>query len=453
MSDISTLVDGLGLTDEQISKLTQNLTTLKSSKLLELDSDIARAKEGMRITYNGLDLIAKGNAGQQIHYTRVALGDAIKNGKIYTPTDEEILDMNKLVNQRDINLPIADVRFGGGGTVIIRFQLQNAGLTESFWAREIGLFARDPDTNAEILYAYKNFGALASFITAGDSAVAMNLIVTLITIVDQTTNVTAVVDANLLFVTEAEFIEHVNSTKPHPNIPNVAKELSSANYIWTTGTDNQLHPISAENLQTQLLGSSLYELPHLDSRIAQTEINLANLYTQLGAVTETGFDTNLLLTEDFSDSDSMIDQFSVKVNDAVAGADNACVETLEGILEGHYYTITDGVRSQYVQVRSLATNDDLNVVFFNQTLKYTFKLADTSLYRSPGLIADKTAGGAGDVRESMFNFADFTWTGEVAAKESTLALNTTLANQSKFTLSGDWDFDSNGMFTIAVSGS
>ena len=453
MSDIATLVDGLGLTDEQIEQLTQNLTTLKSTKLLELDTDIARAKEGMRITYNGLDLIAKGNAGQQIHYTRVALGDAIKNNVITTPSDEEILEMNALIHQRNINLPIADVRFGGGGTVVLRFQLQNANLTEGFWARELGLFAEDPDTHAEVLYAYKNFGALASFITPGDSAVAMNLIVTLITIIDQATNVTAVVDANLLFVTESEFIEHVTSTRPHPNIPNVAAELTNANYIWTTGTDNQLHPISAENLQTQLLGSSLYELPHLDSRIAQTEINIANLYTQLGVATDNGLEANLLIAEDFADTDSYIDQFSVKVNDAVAGADNICVETLEGILEGHYYTLTDGVRSQYVQVRSLATNDDLNVVFFNQTLAYTFKLADTYLYRSTGLISDKTAGGAGDVRESMFNFSDFTWTGEVAAQESTLALRTTLANQSKFTLSGDWDFNADGMFTIAVSGS
>ena len=183
MSDISTLVNGLGLSDAQIAQLTTNLNTLKSEKLLELDSDVARAKEGLRLTNNGVDLIAKANAGQPLHYTRVALGDALKNDRIVTPSDEEILEMNALIHERPMNLPIADVRFGGGGTAIVRFQVQNASLSDGFWAREIGLFAEDPDTHSEILYAYKNNGALSTYIAGKDSAVALNLIVTLITVV------------------------------------------------------------------------------------------------------------------------------------------------------------------------------------------------------------------------------------------------------------------------------
>ena len=447
MSDISTLASGLGLSEEQIAKLTENLTTLKSEKLLELDADVARAKEGLKLTSYGVDLIAKANAGQQLLYTRVALGDAVRNGKIISPTDEEILDMNGLIHERTINLPIADVRFGGGGTCILRFQVQNLNLAEGFWAREIGLFARDPDTHAEVLYAYKNNGALSSYITGGDSAVAINLIVTLITVIDQATNVTAIVDANLLFVTESEFVDHVLSSNPHPNIPKRADEITTTRYIWVTGDDHELHTISAENLQTQLLGSSLYELPHLDSRITQTEMNLANLFMQLGLVTDAPLDANLLLAEDFSES-TYIDDLAIKVNDAVAGANNICVETLDGILEGHWYTLTDTVRSQYVQVKSVARNDSLNVVFFNQTLAYTFNLKKTYLYRSTGIIMDNVAGGAGDVRESLLNFSDVTWAGELAANEMTLALKTTTGNKAKFDLDGDWDFDSNGCFTM-----
>lgn len=446
MSDISTLVDGLGLTEEQIIQLTQNLATLQSAKLLELDSDIARVKSGMRITKNGLDMLARANTGSKLTFTRVVLGDAIKNGSIVTPTDEQILNYTKLIHQRDIDLPLADVRFGGRGTAIVRFQLSNAQLETGFWAREIGLYAKIDD-GSDMLYAYKNNGNLSTFIPPNDGAVAMNLIISLITIVDQASNVTAIVDANLLFVSEAEYIEHINSTHPHPNIPNLSSDVVTSNYIWVTGDDLQLHRISAENLQTQLLGSSLYELPHLSNRISQTEINLSNLYTQLGRSTDTGLEANLLIAEDFM-SGEMIDQFSVKVNDAVAGADNICVESFDGILEGHYYTISDGVRSQYMRVRAIARNGDLNVIFFESPMTKTFNLKKTYLYRTTGMIQKGGASGGGDVNETLIRFGDVTWLGEEAGSAKNLNLTTTVDRANKFTLSGDYDFTSDGMFTL-----
>lgn len=447
MSDISTLANGLGLTDEQIEKLTQNLTALTSAKLLELDSDVARAKDGMRLTNAGLDLLAKANAGQRLTFTKVELGDAVKNGTIVNPTAEQILTYSKLIHKREIDLPLADVRFAGGGCTVVKFQLSNSQLSEGFWAREIGLYAK-VDGESEKLYAYKNNGNLSTWIPASDGATVMNLIISLVTVIDQATNVTAVVDANLLFTSEAEFIEHVNSTKPHPNVPNIAQELTTTTYIWVTGTDQQLHPISARNLQTQLLGSPLNELPHISNRLTQAEINLSNLYMQLGKNLDTGIDANLLLVEDFTSGEA-IDQYSVKVEDAVAGADNCCVETLEGITEGHYYTISDGTKSQYVRVRSVAKNDDLNVVFFEQKLKYAFDLTKATLYRSTGLVLGNSASGAGDVRETLYNFSDMTYKGERAGEDVVLNLVTKASQSSNFELSGSYDFTANGMFTIS----
>ena len=447
MADIDTITNGLGLTSAQVTQLEQNLATLKTQKLLELDSDVARSKEGSHMTSAGLNLLAKAIAGKELRFSRVAFGDAIKNGVIVEPTDAQILNYTALIHERNMSLPLADVRFSGNGTVVVSFQVNNSNLEEGFWARETGLFAIDPDTGNEILYCYRNSGALSRYIPGGGGAVALNLAIHLVTVVDQATNVTAVVDANLLFVTQTELIEHMNSTNPHPNIPNSAPEVATSPYIWTTGTDTQLHPISSENLAKQLLGDNLYELPHLSARIAQNEINITNLFVQLDAEKTLGLDSNLLLAEDFVDCEC-IDQLNLKVNDEVAGADNVCVEDVEGVLEGHYYTISDGVRSQYVRVKSIAKNDNLYVIFFDEPLSYTFNLAKTRLYRSTGLVYDNKIGGAGDVRSSTFRFFDI-WTGATSTASTTLNLTTTNANSANFNLTGDYAFTSAGEFTIA----
>ena len=78
MSDISTLIEGLNLDATQIEKLTLNLNTLKSSKLLELDSDVASSKEGARLTENGIEMIGQALAGETLRFTKVQLGNAVQ---------------------------------------------------------------------------------------------------------------------------------------------------------------------------------------------------------------------------------------------------------------------------------------------------------------------------------------------------------------------------------------
>ena len=447
MSDINTLTAGLNLTTAQITQLETNLNTLKSAKLLELDTDVARAEAGSRLTRAGLDLLAKAVAGKELRYTRVKFGDSIKNGKVIEPSDEQMVEYTSLIHAREIELPIADVRFSGGGTATVKFVVDNTNVEEGFWAREVGLFATDPDTNQEILYCYRNTGVLSTYIPAGGHAVAMTLVINLITVIDQATNVTAIVDASLLHVTQAEFIDHINDVNPHPNIPHKAKALTTTDAIWVTGTDQQLHTITTENLTIQMLGGNLYELPHLSSRIAQTEINVANLFMQVNAKEELNLDANLLLAEDFEDN-RFCDFFKVKVNDEVGGVNNVCVADARGVLEGHYYTISDGVRSQAVRVQSVAKNDNLYVIIFEQDLNYTFNLKKTYLYRSTGLVTDKKLSGAGDLRSSLFKFTDV-WKGESSSQTQSLKLATTLSNKKNFTLSGDWAFDGDGFFTIS----
>ena len=88
---IATLIAGLGLSDEQITLLTQNLATLKQNSLNELDDAVAKAREGTKLTRHGFELMGKAVAGQELHFTRVALGDATVNGQTYTDTHVETI--------------------------------------------------------------------------------------------------------------------------------------------------------------------------------------------------------------------------------------------------------------------------------------------------------------------------------------------------------------------------
>lgn len=447
MSDLETLANGLGLSEEQVAQLRTNIATLKTEKLLELDSDVARAKEGMHITKAGLNVLAKAIAGKQLQYKRVAFGDGMKNGVMVEPTDAQILGYTKLINEREMNLPLAAVNFGGNGTAVVTFQVNNTNLETGFWARELGIFVEEPDTKKEVLYAYKNSGALSPYIPGGGGAVALNMSMNCVTIVDQATNVTAVIDATLLYVSQAELLEHVNSTEPHPNIPKLKQEVTTSSYFWATGSDTQLRPISATNLQTQILGDKIESLSLMQSRISQTEINIANLFAQLDAEKEVGLEANLLLVEDFIDCDT-VDQTKVKVEDQVAGGNQVCVESHEGLLEGFYYTISDGSRSQEVRIESLARNDDLLVVIFEEKLLYTFNLNKCYLYRSSGNFNVKSASTSGDIRSTMIRFPD-TWAGEASSTSKTLTLATKQSNAANFELSGDYAFSSDNEFTLS----
>ena len=445
MSDLSTLAEGLNLSEAQMNQLSANINTLKSSKLLELDADVARAQEGTMLTNAGRDLLAKAIAGKELQYTRCALGDSVKNGAIVEPTEEQMVAYTNLIHKRGPYLDIADLRFTGAGTATITCILDNRDLPTGFWAREIGIFAKDPDTQEEILYAYRNSGVLSKWIEASGGAVALTITFNLITVVDQATNVKAVVDASLLWVSHAELVAHINSTSPHPNTPQKASDLSSTEAIWATGSDEQLHKISTENLAVQMLGSSALELPQISTRLTQAEINLANLYMQSSTKDDLGLDANLLIAEDFSDS-RFTDMTAIKVD--ALGTNSVNVGNISGVRVGHYLTISDKSKKQIVRVSSITKTGSVYTIYFESTLSYSFKLAKTYLYRTTGAAMGNVITGSADERETVYTF-DLTWQGEASSSSQTLNLSTALKNKENLELSGDWSLDSNGYFTIA----
>ena len=150
---------------------------------------------GLILTNRGRNLQSKAQAGTQINYTRIALGD----GNLGSSS---ILDLNALRNQKK-SLPITKLRVLSGGRAVVGTILSNQELTEGFYFREIGVFAMDPDIG-EVLYCYANAGALAEYIPPGGGSDVIEKSIDVQTLVGNAQNVTAVIDGSLVYVTREE---------------------------------------------------------------------------------------------------------------------------------------------------------------------------------------------------------------------------------------------------------
>ena len=125
----------------------------------------------------------------------MALGDGA------APANPEALTY--LISEKR-NAPIQSFAVIGNGTSRIRAIVTNVGLAVGFFAREVGVFATDPDTGSEVLYAYANAGTQADYLPAEGGATIVEHLFDLITVVDPAPNVTAVINDSLIYATKDE---------------------------------------------------------------------------------------------------------------------------------------------------------------------------------------------------------------------------------------------------------
>ena len=170
--------------------------------------------------------------------------------------NNDYLLLEDLVNWR-LDLPKSSCRVMGDGQATLTVRLRNAELAQGFFHRETGIFATDPDDpTKEILYAYANCGDHATFIPAGTSETVWDMQIGIITVIGDAENVTAVIDDNMSYVSQAEMQTHENAAHPHPNIPNHYSDVTATTNFWATDEDSHLHRISTENARLLILGDS-----------------------------------------------------------------------------------------------------------------------------------------------------------------------------------------------------
>lgn len=153
----------------------------------------------MIITTGGRNVMAKTVAGKQLKFTRAIAGEG------YPAEDDDVSDLTELVSPvKDMEiLEIEGPDLVGDGTgttgqAIITIELTNKDFPRGFYLSEIGLFARDPDTGAEVLYGYccVKEEKKSQFMPGFGGAEPVTFEFGLTVVVDQTKDITALFAAN-----------------------------------------------------------------------------------------------------------------------------------------------------------------------------------------------------------------------------------------------------------------
>ena len=154
---------------------------------------------GMRLTADGLNLLGKALIGKELHFTKGQLGDGD-----FDYSSETVITMTALKSPK-LDMPIVGKEINGDGCAIIKTQLCNAQVTTGFAAKEIGIYALEPDSGTEVLYAYRNCGDEYSFIPGNTGPVQINVTKAYMVEIRDAENVTFNIDWDFAYVSQKEF--------------------------------------------------------------------------------------------------------------------------------------------------------------------------------------------------------------------------------------------------------
>ena len=151
-----------------------------------------------KITTNGLSIQYKAQTGKELKFTKFILGDGTYTGSIR--------DLTALVSPKE-TANVKRLSVTGTGTnkkVIIGFDIDTSKITTGFYLREIGLYAKDPDTNEEVLIFYTNAGDTADYISNKTSTTISTKMINAELYISDVANITATIDTSMTYATASE---------------------------------------------------------------------------------------------------------------------------------------------------------------------------------------------------------------------------------------------------------
>ena len=151
-----------------------------------------------KITDSGLDLLYKAQTGKKLEFSKFVLGDGNYSGSIR--------DLTNLVNPIKEE-SITRMTITGNTTtkkLIIGFDLNNTNVTNGFYLREIGIFAKDPDTNIDTLVYYTNSGDTADYIPASSTDTIITKLLNAELYISDVAEVTATIDSSLVYASQTD---------------------------------------------------------------------------------------------------------------------------------------------------------------------------------------------------------------------------------------------------------
>lgn len=162
-------------------------------------------------------------------FTRIALGDG-------TLTESESIESLTALKRPMAQNTVQAINSRGNGEIDVVATISNASVTNGFYARELGVFAKVGDTGTEKLFAYTNAGAQASYTPAGTSLDEKLITVTFY--IGNDVNVQINLNSQL-YITQAALDAHNSATNAHQNAFNKKLDVSSNQYTKALAKHNQ----------------------------------------------------------------------------------------------------------------------------------------------------------------------------------------------------------------------
>ena len=190
-----------------------------------------------KLTNVGKALYYANIGGQGISFTTIKLGKGTLSTAIANLTD--LVDTVVTIE--------AALSNGNGSYVDISGSFSNAGMTEGFYWREIGVFAADPnypdDRSHDVLYCYQNAYDTADFIPAA-SVETVEKHITVPLIVGDAETVSCLLDPSLVYATHQDIQDHDQSETAHSFIRGLIEAVSDA--LGLHEQDGDIHVTAAQ---------------------------------------------------------------------------------------------------------------------------------------------------------------------------------------------------------------
>ena len=399
---------------------------------------------GMTLTDVGQALQVKKLASTEaLEITKAVYGD----GKIADGTD--IKALTAMVSQK-MTLPMVSSKVVGNGTAEISLLQDNSGVeAPGFPITEIGVYAKDGD--AEILYSYAYFGDRYTWMPSPGGAETIYNLMKLDIVIGRTTQLTVNVKSDLAFTPSEDFQAHLVDANAHTALPHFGADITDpsgiAGFYVKHTEDNKLHATTIAKAQKAIMGDDWANIMTYNNRLTAAERENDDLVLAENAKSLYPDFTSLSYGT-FKTGNTDIDTFAIAVTSAVAGDDSIDIASLTGIVPGAYYTLTDGVLNETVQVDACARVGGIYRIILAASVQNTYTLADTKLYRTTADITEVQAVGSGIQKTSVWKPSTTSWSGVSADSEVVFDMNTTLGNTGSFDMSGDITFDSDGNVTL-----
>lgn len=185
--------------------------------------------EKVYITRKGSVLAAKTLEGKKVEFDHAEIGSGTLT--------EDPRDRTSLVT-KVLQCNINNIVITAENQAQISFLFKNIDAPNSFYFREIGLYAIDPDTKEKVLYAYTNAGNTAEYITnSSTELIEKNIDITIV--IDNTENINITLDPTQILVTEREL--NIKAAQVTENFETQLSELKSVVVAPNAGAHNAIY--------------------------------------------------------------------------------------------------------------------------------------------------------------------------------------------------------------------